>query len=202
MSNICTPLPYDFFLQDADTVAKQLLGKELVFNNIKGIICETESYCEDDPASHSFGGKLTKRSITMRKKGGIAYVYFIYGMYYCFNIVTGGDNEASAVLIRGVLQQTNSTTSKKLKSTTYKNDLIINNISLLPANFYKLVAGPARVCRLFNIDTTTNCESLVDNPNFYVNDIGVQLPFITTTRIGISKGQDIERRFVIDLNKL
>ena len=81
-------LPRTFYLQDTVTVAKNLLGKKIVRkigqNKISGIITETEAYRhKDDPASHAHR-KMTERNRAMFEEVGRAYVYFTYGMYYCF----------------------------------------------------------------------------------------------------------------------
>src|SRR5690349_20444206 len=85
--------------------AKNLLGWELVHHtpvgDIGGIIIETEAYRQDDEASHSFRGK-TKRSAPMFKEAGCIYMYFIYGMHWCINIVTGPKGQGEAVLIRAL----------------------------------------------------------------------------------------------------
>lgn len=87
-------LPRKFYLQDTVTVAKNLLGKKIIRKigrtEISGIITETEAYRhKDDPASHAFR-KITDRNKAMFGDVGIAYVYFTYGMYYCFNVVEIG----------------------------------------------------------------------------------------------------------------
>ena len=99
-------LAEDFFTRDALTVGKELIGKYLVreIDNEKIIvkITETESYLGDiDKACHAYGGKITDRTKTFYMKGSTIYVYLIYGMYYCFNIITDTINKPSAVLIRG-----------------------------------------------------------------------------------------------------
>ena len=98
-------LPHSFFTQDALTLAPALLGCELVHTidcqTTAGIIVETEAYRQDDEASHSFRGQ-TQRNAVMFGPGGYAYVYFTYGMYYCFNIVAGKQGFAEAVLIRAL----------------------------------------------------------------------------------------------------
>ena len=85
-------------------VARELLGFELIFNGPKGpvggIITETEAYTEDDPACHAHEGKKTKRNAPMFLSAGHIYIYFIYGMYHCLNIVTEEAGVGAAVLIR------------------------------------------------------------------------------------------------------
>lgn len=96
-----------FFRRDVTQVAPELVGKILVrkFNNRtikKYLITETEAYRGvDDKACHANKG-ITRRTEVMFRKGGVVYVYLIYGMYWMLNIVTGEENDASAVLIRGV----------------------------------------------------------------------------------------------------
>ena len=86
-----TILPREFYSKDTVTVAKNLLGKKIIrkigYNEISGIITETEAYRHnDDPASHAFR-KITDRNRIMFGDVGFAYVYFTYGMHFCFNIV-------------------------------------------------------------------------------------------------------------------
>ena len=89
-------------------VAKELLGKKLTRKignyEISGIISETEAYRhKDDPASHAFRS-ITNRNKVMFGEVGIAYVYFTYGMHYCFNVVAKKmKTPAGAVLIRGII---------------------------------------------------------------------------------------------------
>ena len=100
-------LPREFYLKNTVTVAKNLLGKRIVRKigrqEISGIIIETEAYRhKDDPASHAFR-KITDRNKVMFGDVGIAYVYFTYGMHYCFNVVAKNPKiEAGAVLIRAI----------------------------------------------------------------------------------------------------
>ena len=89
-------------------VARQLLGKLLVVparnsKRVSGTIVEVEAYRgPQDRAAHSYGGRRTKRTETMYGIGGTAYVFFVYGMYNQFNVVTGADETPHAVLIRAV----------------------------------------------------------------------------------------------------
>lgn len=92
-------LDESFFSRQADAVAPDLLGRELVCGNRRGIIVETEAYREDDPASHSYRGR-TERNASMYLHGGHVYVYRIYGIHRCFNVVTGSFGDGQAVLIR------------------------------------------------------------------------------------------------------
>jgi len=91
-----------FFKQSTVDLAKSLLGKYFVYGNLKGIIVETEAYLgTDDPGCHASRG-LTVRNAPMFGPAGNIYVYLIYGMYYCLNIVSGKTGIGEAVLIRAL----------------------------------------------------------------------------------------------------
>lgn len=102
-------LPRAFYTRtNVVTVARDLLGKLLVVpaadgERVSGIIVETEAYRGPlDRAAHSYGGRRTKRTEPMYAIGGTAYVFFVYGMYYQFNVVTNAAETPHAVLIRAV----------------------------------------------------------------------------------------------------
>src|SRR5882757_3650706 len=89
-------------------VARDLLGKKLVVprsngTRVSGIIVETEAYRgPEDRASHAYDGRRTNRTETMYGIGGTAYVYFVYGMYHQFNVVTSVEDVPHAILVRAV----------------------------------------------------------------------------------------------------
>lgn len=152
----------DFFAKDTLEVAKKLLGKKLVRiyrgKRIEGIITETEAYVgPEDKASHASRGK-TLRTEVMFGNPGVIYVYMIYGMYHCLNIVTGEKNYPAAVLIRGV-------------SSGEKN-----------------LNGPGKVCRFFHIDRTLNKKTLSKNSGLWIkNGIIVSSKKISASpRIGVN----------------
>ena len=163
-------LPREFFNNNTVDVARSLLGQILVFNSHKAIITETESYRgSDDAASHAFKGK-TNRSTVMFGKSGMSYVYLIYGMYHCLNIVTEGENAAGAVLIRGA-------------------KIIDTDI---------LLSGPGKLCRHLQITREHNNIDLINNENFYIAKGHEVNNFKATPRIGISNAKDRLWRFVAD----
>lgn len=95
-----------FYEQDVLEVAPALIGKTLIHktsdSEIQYCITEVEAYRgTDDMASHARFGKTTRNAV-MFEKGGLLYVYFIYGMYWMLNIVTGKKDDPQAVLIRGI----------------------------------------------------------------------------------------------------
>lgn len=95
-------LPRTFAERDATVVAPELLNKLFIVHGTTARITEVEAYTADDAASHSFRG-LTKRNAVMFGPSGFWYVYLIYGMHYCINLVTGHDGDGQAVLIRSVV---------------------------------------------------------------------------------------------------
>lgn len=100
-------LPASFYLQPTRKVARELLGKILCVKTRAGIIrariVETEAYLgARDRAAHTFGGRRTERNEAMYSRGGHVYVYFIYGMHYCMNVVTRAVGEPEAVLLRAL----------------------------------------------------------------------------------------------------
>jgi DNA-3-methyladenine glycosylase len=109
MAHTFKRLPERFFLQkDTVKVARDLLGKLLVVpiadgTRVSGMIVETEAYLGvEDKAAHSYGGRRTARNEITYAEGGHVYVFFVYGMYYQLNLVTGPSGHAHVVLIRAL----------------------------------------------------------------------------------------------------
>ena len=163
-------LPREFFSRHSPEVARDLLGRILVFGDHKGIITETESYRGlDDPASHAYRGP-TPRAKIMFGTPGLSYVYFIYGMYHCLNIVTEEEGLPSAVLIRG------------LKLLTPPFDLL---------------GGPGKICREMKITREHNGIDLINHDSFYVMEGKRAEEFVATPRIGIKTAMDKLWRFCL-----
>jgi len=162
-------LKRSFFNRSTLLVAEELIGKVLVFKNYQGIITETEAYFGfDDPASHASKGE-TPRTKVMFGKPGFSYVYLIYGMYYCLNIVTEKEGFPAAVLIRGV----------KLLDET---GLHLN--------------GPGKICRHMGITKAQNNLDIINIDELYIGCIKQNLSFSKTPRIGIKVGTDKHWRFL------
>ena len=96
----------DFFQRDTLTVSKELLGCRLIHESpdgiAAGIIVETEAYLgQRDAAAHSYKGR-SERVAALYDKKGTAYIYMIYGMYYCFNIASGDTSAPEGILVRAL----------------------------------------------------------------------------------------------------
>lgn len=156
-----------FYARPCVQVAQDLLGKILVFRGFQGIITETEAYRgSDDPASHAFKGP-TPRSAIMFGSPGISYVYLIYGVYHCLNIVTEEEGQASAVLIRG-LQLSD-----------------------------RHLDGPGKICQHLGISKTQQGINLITSDQLYVTEGVKSVHYQATPRVGIKKAIDKPWRFVM-----
>lgn len=182
-------LPREFYLRDTVTVAKNILGKRInrkIGNKtISGIITETEAYRHtDDPASHAFR-KITDRNKVMFGEVGIAYVYFTYGMHYCFNIVARNPKiAAGAVLIRAIKPE-------KGIDQMLKNR---NNV-----NLKNLANGPAKLAQALQITKEHYGLDLTKNSKLYISEGLNPKKIIVSPRIGIKEATDKMWNFKIEI---
>jgi len=194
-------LDREFYIRNTETVAKSLLGKLLVHEvngiRISGKIVETEAYLGVvDKAAHSFGGKKTPRVEVMYKYGGFSYVFMIYGIYYCFNVVTQGSGIPEAVLIRGLepVEGLNIISNNRFKKDY--DELTRNQIR-------NLTNGPGKLCSALKIDKSLNGEDLCGNSLFIENSDDA-FNIVTSKRIGIDYAEEAKNfllRFHIENNK-
>lgn len=187
-----------FYQQDTITVAKDLLGKILVHESSDGTtagrIVETEAYRgPEDQAAHSSGGRRTARNEIMYGQKGYAYVYFIYGLYYCFNL-TAGDvpGKPEAVLLRAI-------------EPVEDEDLMAKRRGAKRGKFNGLTNGPSRLCMAMGITKAQNKLDLT-TPPLYIKDAPpvLQEDIIETTRVGVDYSGDCKKypwRFYIKENK-
>jgi DNA-3-methyladenine glycosylase len=160
-------LPRCFYARDAEVVARDLLGKLLVFKAGDGVtrrarITETEAYVgEHDLASHSSKGR-TARNEAMFGPPGRAYVYLIYGMHHCLNVVTGKDGEGQAVLLRAAE----------------------------PLDGWEVdLRGPGRLARAFGLTRQHDKADLVRGP-LRIQDAPAPARIEATARIGVDYAKD------------
>jgi DNA-3-methyladenine glycosylase len=180
-------LPRSFYERDTVTVARELLGKILVHGRTSGLIVETEAYLGgDDLASHSARG-ITNRTRVIFGPPGHAYVYFIYGMYECLNLVAEPPGTPGCVLIRAAEPLTGVNAMKKRRPNA--------------RSIEKLASGPGNLTRAFGITRAHNgadvtCGSLVLREWKKTSKIDIQV----TPRVGIRHCADWPLRFVIPEN--
>jgi DNA-3-methyladenine glycosylase len=165
-------LPRSFYDRDTITVARELLGKWLVRRS-RGVeriarIVETEAYLgPHDLAAHSARG-LTERTKVMFGSPGHAYVYFIYGMYHCMNVVTEREGHASAVLLRAV---------EPVK------------------NVMGRTCGPGLLCRALRIDRRFNAHDLLSDDFFIAAPPEIlPLAIVKRPRVGVDYARHWARR--------
>jgi DNA-3-methyladenine glycosylase len=154
--NAFRPLPLSFYRRPAEEVARDLLGRYLV-RELDGErlvlrLVETEAYLGGpDRASHAWGGRRTPRNESLYLPGGHAYVYFIYGMHWCLNAVTGEADIGSAVLLRA---------GEPVEGETR---MVANRNWKRPPRPGDLAGGPGKLCQALGIDRSLD-GVLLDRP--------------------------------------
>lgn len=166
-------LEASFYQRKTEVVAKDLLGKILCFRNSKnqihkGRIVEVEAYLgATDPACHTYLGRQTDRVKSMYLSGGHAYIYMIYGLHFCFNVVTRDEAHPEAVLIRAL----EPITPPDLKTN-----------------------GPGRLCSAFGLTKKQDGLSLFDpSSSVWIEDDGFRVKksdTVIATRIGVEYAKD------------
>ena len=185
-------LPREFYERDTEIVAREMLGTVLECKTgdglASGIIVETEAYLgEHDLACHAAVGR-TNRTRHLYGPPGISYVYFIYGMYWCFNAVTREEGLPSAVLVRA-LEPLDGIALMHKRRPRVRNDADLTN-------------GPGKLCTALGITGSMTGKSLMRYPVVIragepVADEGVDV----TTRIGITRSADWPLRWVVRGNR-
>ena len=176
-------LKTSFFKRSTIAVAKQLLGKYLCRRVNGKVVCvritETEAYCgTKDKACHASKG-LTERTKVMFGPPGCAYVYLIYGMHHCFNVVTREVGYPEAVLVRSV-------EVVKMQNSTFVPNSGRGKIKRKNDNSKFKINGPGRVCKNLSIDKNLNGVDVCLSKELWIEDGGEKPPRIKQgKRIGI-----------------
>ncbi len=176
-----TRLDVDFFDRSVHTVARDLIGCELLYDGVGGVIVETESYERNDPACHAYVG-LTPRTATIFGPPGRAYVYLSYGIHSLLNAVAEPEGSAAAVLIRALEPRHGIE-----RMVARRGDVGIR----------RLCSGPGRLTEALGIGLDSNGASLVQPP-FELRARTTEwegVEVLTGPRIGITKATELPWRF-------
>jgi len=201
LSSIQSPriskLPREFYLEETLVVARRLLGKLLVHDTPEGRtagrIVEVEAYQgPQDRAAHSYHNLRSKRTEIMYGPGGHAYVFMVYGMHHCFNIVTRPPEYPQVVLIRALQPVAG------LKLMACRRGLQ----QFTPAIERNLANGPGKLCQAMGITRALNGEDLCAG-RLYLSDDGIvvaETDLCRTPRVNIDyagEARDYPWRFLV-----
>ncbi len=181
------PLPRAFYDRDTAQVAQELLGRLLVHADPQGItagiIVEAEAYLQGDPGCHAARGR-TERNAPMFGPPGTVYVYLIYGMHHCLNIVTRPEGVGEAVLIRAVEPICGLELMQKRREAGAEQEL---------------TSGPAKLTQAMSIDRRHNNGDITAGPLYVSDSPPVPRPMVTTVRIGLSaaRGAELPLRYCL-----
>jgi DNA-3-methyladenine glycosylase len=183
------PMQPEFYNRETLEVAPDLLGKYLVReidgHQLIGKIVEVEAYKGSiDKGAHSYKYKCTPRTKVMFGPPGHAYVYLIYGMYYCLNIVTEEVGEPCAVLIRGI---------EPIKGEGYMAFLRYNKTlkEITPAQRKNLTNGPGKLCKSFHITKNQNKQPLWSSDLYITPGVPVEAEkIIRSKRVNIDYAEE------------
>lgn len=195
-------LTRDFYDRDSLIVARELLGKLLVHEvNGKRLcakIVEAEAYMGiTDQAAHSYGGRRTSRVEVMYGRPGFSYVFLVYGMYHCFNVVTREEGNPQAVLLRAGEPVEGL---ELMAENRYKKELS----ALTKGQLTGLTNGPGKLCKALSIDKSLNGEDLCKNRLYVAEGPAETFSVIESKRIGIDyagEAKDYPWRFYIEGNR-
>jgi DNA-3-methyladenine glycosylase len=162
-------------------VAPELVGAELYVDGVGGVIVEVEAYHHEDPASHGYLGRRTARNRSMFLAGGHAYVYRSYGIHWCLNVVTAGEGEAEAVLIRALEPTAGLDTMRARRGLDDPR---------------QLCSGPGKLCQALAI-TGAHDGLPLGEPPFELRPRRLPVEVVAGARIGISRAQELPWRFAL-----
>ena len=181
-------LKREFYHRDSIIVAKELLGKILIHEvggkKLSGKIVETEAYMGiDDKAAHSYGGRRTPRNEIMYGEAGFSYVFLIYGLHSCFNVVVNEADNPQAVLIRAVEPVDGSDEMSVLR---YKKPLT----ELSKTQIKSLTNGPGKLSNALGIDRSCNGADLCGSSLYIEEGREYSFDITTTKRVGIDYAEE------------
>jgi DNA-3-methyladenine glycosylase len=190
-------LSRSFYRRDPVHVARGLLGHRLVSliggARTSGVIVETEAYLGiPDKAAHSYGGRRTQRNETMWGDGGVAYVYFVYGMHHCVNVVAGREDDPVAVLIRALDPEDVDPGGGGQPRLQHLDVMFARRQrARLPTD---LCSGPAKLCQAMGITREQDGEDLVEGETLFIERARSRsLPsasIVAGPRIGIAYAEE------------
>ncbi len=170
------------YFQSSDVVAlsRHLLGLFLVTSlegqTTSGMIVETEAYRgPDDKACHAYNNRKTERTSIMYSRGGHAYVYLCYGLHHLFNIVTGPEGIAHAVLVRAIMPVAGEEVMMERRKMTYRD--------------HRLTGGPGRLSQALGISGQHNGIDLTVSPHIWIEERQstlADLDILRGPRVGVS----------------
>lgn len=166
----------DPFVVAADVLLGAYLCRRLPSGEVlSGKITELEVYVgAEDKACHAYLNRKTKRNAVMFEKGGVAYVFFVYGMYNQFNVVVSGEGEANAILIRSLEPVAGIETMKRLR----KCDRLEN-----------LTTGPGKLCQALVIDRSLNGVDL-SGDEVWLSPRDASCAYVAVPRVGIDYAEE------------
>lgn len=192
-------LPRTYYLTETLQIAPDLLGKLLVHEAPEGLVAgrivEVEAYIgPQDRASHAYNSLRSKRTAIQYGVGGYAYIYQIYGMYYCFNVVTQAQERPEVILVRALEPVAGIPLMVERRSQKATKQSIKN-----------LTNGPGRLCQSLGIDKSLYGADLCGNRLYIAedgykvsnNDI-TQTPRINIDYAGVDK--DLPWRYYLTVN--
>ena len=172
------PLTRAFFARNVHVVASALIGATLLVDGVGGVIVEVEAYDHEDPAAHGYGGR-TERNAVMFGPPGRAYVYLIYGLYWCLNFVCDPEGVANAVLIRALAPTEGIARMQRRRK--------LKDVRLL-------CSGPGRLCEALGV-TRAHDGLALDAPPFQLEARTKKPEIVVGPRIGITKAADRPWRY-------
>jgi DNA-3-methyladenine glycosylase len=181
-------LPRKFYARRADVLARALLGQVLVRvldgARLSGRIVETEAYLGvNDRAAHSYGGRRSPRNASMWGAAGHAYVYFIYGLHYCMNVVAEGPEQPAAVLIRAL---------EPLEGLAMMRAHRAGKVPAERLRDTDLCSGPAKLAQALKLDRALDGADLVAGEVLFLEH-GAHVPrarTVVSPRIGVAYARE------------